>query len=218
MTHFAADAHPFIRANLTLTPIRGVPEVSIYTAHPGSGLARLGGDAAPYWAYPWAGGAALARHVLDNPKGVERRRVLDLGAGSGMVGIAAMKAGAHSVLAAEIDPLGRAALGLNAAANGVTVSVAEHDVLEGPLPDVHTVLGGDVFYSRAVAGRVSRFLELCVDSGITVLVGDPGRAPLPLKRLVPLAEYAVPDFGDGASAPLRKGTVFGWTAQRTRKI
>src|SRR5262245_10976783 len=104
------DAAQFIRQNLHLQPVPSVPEIRIYTAHPASGLRRLldegEGGAAPYWAYPWAGGAALARFLLDRPETVAGRRVLDLGAGSGLVGIAAAKAGAREVIAAEIDPHG----------------------------------------------------------------------------------------------------------------
>ncbi|WP_292129155.1 50S ribosomal protein L11 methyltransferase, partial [Mesorhizobium sp.] len=77
----------------------------------------------PYWAYAWAGGAVLARYVLDRPSTVAGRRVLDLGAGSGLVGIAAARAGAREVTAAEIDRNGIVALRLNAEANGVAIII-----------------------------------------------------------------------------------------------
>ena len=114
----------FIRDNLPVTPVPGVPEIRLHKAVPTSGLNRLardGGDAfgSPYWAYLWAGGLALARHVLDHPEIVAGKKVIDLGAGGGLVGIAAAKAGAAAVTAADIDPYACAALPLNAAINHV---------------------------------------------------------------------------------------------------
>src|SRR4051812_37094510 len=102
------DAIDFIRANLPLAPVPGIPEIHLHKASPSSGLGRLAaqdaGFGSPYWAYYWAGGLALARYVLDHPEIVAGRRVLDLGAGSGLVAIAAAKAGAGAVIAAEVDP------------------------------------------------------------------------------------------------------------------
>ena len=157
----------------------------------------------PYWAYAWAGGAVLARYILDRPEAVAGRRVLDLGAGSGLVGIAAAKAGASAVIAAEIDRNGVAAIGLNAAANGVTTAIIDKDITTGPPPAVDLVLAGDVFYGREVALRVMPFLDCCLAAGIYVLVGDPRRNDLPLSRLRLLAEYLVPDFGDAKGVATR---------------
>jgi len=85
----------------------------------------------PFWAYPWAGGIALARYLLDHRDEVAGRVVLDVAAGSGLVAIAAALAGAARVVASDIDPLAVAAIGLNAAANGVRVTVARGDLLAG---------------------------------------------------------------------------------------
>ena len=200
-----ADAEAFIRENLVVLPVPSIAGISLYTAHPGSGLRRLAGDddgPAPYWAYRWAGGLALAHHVLALPEAVRGRRVLDLGAGSGLVGIAAAKAGAASVLSAEIDPNGIAAIGLNAGLNGVTVMPCGDDLVGGEPPEVDLVLVGDLFYAREIAERVAVFLDRCLTAGIAVLVGDPGREFLPLARLDPVAEYAVADVGS-AAAPAR---------------
>ncbi|TIV81807.1 MAG: methyltransferase, partial [Mesorhizobium sp.] len=197
------DPTAFIKANMRLAPVAALPEIQIYSAHPGSGLRRLvdpeadDGDAAapepqpPYWAYAWAGGTVLARYILDRPQAVAGRRVLDLGAGSGLVGIAAAKAGARAVIAAEIDRNGIVALGLNATANGVAITVVGEDITAGPPPGVDLVLAGDVFYAHEVARRVIPFLDRCLAAGIEVLVGDPRRADLPLSRLKLLAEYKV---------------------------
>lgn len=194
-----AEAERFVRDHLALGLVEGLPEISIYRPHSGSGLGRLaggmGGGAAPYWAFVWAGGAALARHVLDLPDVVAGRRVLDLGAGSGIAGIAGMKAGARSVVAAETDPFGAAALRLNAAANGVTLDVTTHDVTTEVPADVDLILAGDVFYCRPVARRMLAFLKRCRAAGIDVLIGDPGRKDLPVDELRAVFRYKVVDMG-----------------------
>ncbi|MBW8910211.1 MAG: methyltransferase, partial [Mesorhizobium sp.] len=168
----------------------------------------------PYWAYAWAGGAVLARYILDNPSIVAGKRVLDLGAGSGLVGIAAAKAGARDVLAAEIDRNGVVALRLNAAANGVAIAIVGDDITGSPPPEVDLVLAGDVFYGQEVGQRIMPFLDRCLAAGIEVLVGDPGRAWLPRSRLRQLAEYQVPDFGGNGACEPKPSAVFAFIADR----
>lgn len=226
VTRSRPDPAGFIKANMHLAPVAALPEILLYKAHPGSGLRRLvdpdeeaepGAGTPepqpPYWAYAWAGGTVLARYILDRPQTVAGRRVLDLGAGSGLVGIAAAKAGARAVIAAEIDRNGIAAIGLNAAANGVEIITFDKDITKGPPPAVDLVLAGDVFYGREVARRVIPFFDRCLAAGIEVLVGDPGRADLPLSRLRLLAEYQVPDFGEGTAS--RPSGVFSFEAVRS---
>ncbi len=175
----------------------GRPDIHLHLAHPGSGLHRLGdgGLDTPYWAYVWGGGLALAAHLPASPQTVAGRRVLDLGAGSGLVGIAAVKAGAAQVLASETDPHGRIALPLNALANGVRITLLQGDLLDGEPPEVDLILVGDLFYAPDLAARVTAFLDRALTQGIEVLVGDPGRTDLPRPRLLTLAEYPVTDFG-----------------------
>ncbi len=208
-TNLTMNLRAFILDNLTLAPAPAVPEIRLYRAHPASGLSRLdkGDAAAPYWAYGWAGGTVLARHVLDHPETVAGRRVLDLGCGSGLVAIAAARAGARHVTATDLDPHALAATQINAEANDVTVEVAS-DVATSP--DVDIVLAGDVFYTDDVAARSLAFLDACAAAGIHVLVGDPGRTFLPFDRLERIAEYAVPDFGQGEPA---KAWVFAFGDQ-----
>lgn len=208
------DAAAFIRTRLHLLPVPSVPEITIHTAHSGSGLSHLLEQSAepdppaPYWAYPWAGGVALARYILDHPRTVRGHRVLDLGSGSGLVAIAAAMAGAASVLAAEIDANGRVALRLNAAANGMSVQVLDADIVAGlPLP-VDIVLAGDVFYDPAVAASMLTFLDRCQAAGQHVLVGDPYRAALPLQRLRRLIDYQVSDVGNARHASAVTSGVF----------
>ncbi|MER8402708.1 methyltransferase [Mesorhizobium sp. M0306] len=220
------DPAEFIRANMRIAAVPAVPEIRLYTAHPGSGLRRLvewnqhgieedGPEPEPpYWAYVWAGGAVLARYIMDRPETVVGRRVLDLGAGSGLVGIAAAKAGASEVVAAEIDRNGVAALGLNATANGVAIMIIGEDITGGPPPPVDIVMVGDLFYAHDLAGRVVPFLQRCLGAGIAVLIGDPGRAYLPRSRLRLLAEYEVPDVGEGRNAAMKPSGVFSFGPAR----
>jgi predicted nicotinamide N-methyase len=207
-----ADPTQFITQNLRLEPVPSLPAISLYTAHAGSRLSRLAGDAdddppAPYWAYQWAGGLALAQHFAAHPDSVAGLRVLDLGAGSGLVGIAAAQAGAH-VQAAEIDANGRAAIALNAIANEVMITLRDID-LDGPAPDdIDLIAAGDVFYNPDVATRMLPFLRRCHDAGIAVLIGDPNRRDLPRDDLELIASYAVSDVGDARDTADRMGAVY----------
>ena len=203
----SVDPQGFIADFLPLTPVPGLQHVKLHLASPKSGLSRLT-DAPPYWAHLWAGGLALACYLRDHPDVVAGRRVLDLGAGSGLVGIVAALAGAR-VIAAETDPLGRVAIGLNAAANGVMIEVLAQNVLGGDPPDVDLILAGDVFYDPGLVARVLAFLDRAALRGIRCLIGDPGRADLPLHRLDRVAAYQVRDFGQSA---LVCGTVYRWRA------
>lgn len=199
----------FIRERLPLEPTPGVPEVRLHRATPRSGLMRLAKAdpdfGSPYWARPWGGGLALARHVLDHPERVAGRRVLDLGAGSGLVAIAAALAGASDVRAADIDPYALAATRLNADANGVAVATVLGDLTTGDVPDAQLILVGDLFYDQDLATRVMDFLERCCAVGIAVLIGDPWRVFLPTRRLALVTEYQVNDFGDPDGASRRAG-------------
>lgn len=211
------DPAAFISANLPLASVPGLPEIRLHRAGPSSGLRRLGerdpqGFGSPYWAYPWAGGLALARHILDRPQTVAGRCVLDLGAGSGVVGIAAALSGAREVVASDIDPYARAVLALNAAANGVSFAAILGDLTtDAALPTTDLVVVGDLFYAPALAGTVLAFLDRYLAAGAEVLVGDLGRAFLPRARLRQIAEYPVADFGDPAAA-LRSSAVFSLVA------
>lgn len=208
----------FIRANMPVAPVPGLPEITLHTAHPASGLRRLAGRNAggrpPYWAYHWPGGAALARHFLDRPESVAGRSVLDLGAGSGLVGIAAAIAGAGKVIASEIDPNGVAAIGLNAAVNDVPIVVIADDLTAGPPPAVDLVAAGDLFYEPELALRVTAFLDRCLAAGIDVLIGDIGRAHLPRSRLRLLAEYPVAEFGETRDVAARTSAVYALEPHR----
>jgi predicted nicotinamide N-methyase len=196
MTPDAADPIAFIRANLPLSPVPSILEIRLHKAQPTSGLSRLGYSDPPYWAHYWGGGLALARHILDRPESVAGRSVLDLGAGSGLVAIAAALAGAAAVTAVEIDRHAIVALSLNLQANGVTATIVQADILDGPMPDADLILVGDLFYDAVLAKRVTAFLDRCLTVGIEAMVGDPYRAFLPRERLRLLADYPVAETGN----------------------
>jgi predicted nicotinamide N-methyase len=163
------------------------------------------GQDPPFWAAAWPGGQALARYVLDHPETVAGRRVLDLGAGSGLVAVAALLAGAAEVVASDIDPYSHTAIALNAELNGVSGIDVVGDVLGGESPDVDVVLAGDVCYDREMTGRVLPFLGVAWLGGVAVFLGDPGRAYVPREGLVEQAVYDVPDADGG---PVRRTTVW----------
>jgi len=197
-----ADARAFIMANTRLMAVPHVPEVSLHLADESVPLWQktedeLGavGLPPPYWAFAWAGGQALARYVLDHRALVAGKRVLDLAAGSGLVAIAAAKAGAMPVVAADIDPFAETAIALNAEANGVYIEIILADLLDRPAPRharYDVILAGDLFYERITAERALAFLLRHAAAGTRVLVGDPGRAYLPRERLTKQCDYAVP--------------------------
>jgi predicted nicotinamide N-methyase len=186
----------FIRANTRLLAPPLVPEVALHLSEePGAfwervSLERGGDPTLPFWAFAWPGGQGLARHVLDHPELVAGRRVLDVGSGSGLVAIAAARAGAAHVVASEVDAAGRTAIALNAAANRVRIAVSG-DMTDGDGGDADTVLVADVFYDRPTADRVVPFLARAVARGATVLVGDPGRPYLPHHEWETLAVHHV---------------------------
>jgi predicted nicotinamide N-methyase len=204
-------AEDFIRANTMLQAPPLVPEIALHLAgevlplwhRTEEELAAIGVPP-PYWAFAWAGGQALARHVLDNPTLVRGRRVLDIGAGSGLVAIAASLAGASAVLAADIDPFACAAIELNARANGCAVAIAGDDVIGTPC-DRDVILVGDLFYERPLAERLLAWLKAQESE---VLAGDPGRAYFPKEGIRQLARYRVPTSFDLEDREIRDTGVF----------
>ncbi|HEU4348007.1 MAG TPA: 50S ribosomal protein L11 methyltransferase [Actinoplanes sp.] len=203
----------FVRAHTRLAPVPFVPEVRLHQADEPIALwERTEADGGteqppPFWAFAWAGGQALARHVLDHPALVAGRDVLDLATGSGLVAIAAARAGADPVTANDVDPRSLAATRANAEANAIRLRCDEGDLLD---TDVRygVILAGDVFYSRAMAARVLPFLRRAAGRGSLVLVGDPGRAYLPTDGMIRQASYDVPVAEALESVPIRHTTVW----------
>jgi predicted nicotinamide N-methyase len=209
------DAPLFIRANTRLLPVPLVPEIRLHLAEESLpiwqkteeelGLVNI---PPPDWAFAWAGGQALARHLLDNPAMVAGRAVLDLGSGSGLVAVAAAKAGAARVLAADIDALAIAAIRLNAAANAVSLETASPDLLAEPPGAFDAVLIGDLFYERPLADRVLAFAEAAAARGALVLAGDPRRSYFPRDRFRQLDEYSVPVTRELEDAEIKRTAVW----------
>ena len=178
------DRAAFIRANTRMLPVPHAPEISLQLADEATALwekteEELGeiGLPPPFWAFAWAGGQALARYILDHPEIVAGKSVLDFASGSGLVAIAAAKAGARKVDGSEIDEFAVAAIAINAAANGVPVTPLSGDMI-GVDEGWDVVFAGDVSYERDMAQRVTDWLETLARRGALVLVGDPGRSYL----------------------------------------
>jgi predicted nicotinamide N-methyase len=201
----------FIRANAALALPPLVPELKLYLAtevvplwhKTEEELAEIGVPP-PYWAFAWAGGQALARYVLDNPAIVAGKSVLDIGSGSGMVGLAAAKAGAAHVLAADIDAFAVAAMRLNAEANDLTLAITQDDMI-GAAGDWDVVLVGDLFYERPLAERLLAWLT---HADIIVLLGDPGRNYFPKTGVEKLATYNVQTTRDLEDREMRQTSVW----------
>lgn len=192
------DPKAFILENTDLMRPPHVPEILLYLATEAHDLwlkteedLEAIGLPPPFWAFAWAGGQGLARYILDNPKTVAGKQVLDFASGSGLVAIAAKLAGAADVLAADIDPWTQTAVMLNAAENGVEIGFTGENQI-GLDVDTDVVLAGDVFYDRDFAAALVPWLTRLADAGKVVLVGDPGRSYLPKARLERLAVYEVP--------------------------
>jgi predicted nicotinamide N-methyase len=208
------DPVAFIRAETRLRPVPHAPEIALHVADEATELwqrteEELGeiGLPPPFWAFAWAGGQALARYILDHPETVRGRRVLDFASGSGLVAIAAKKAGAAEVTACDIDPFAIAAIGVNAQANGVAVTPLAADIV-GQDGGWDTVLAGDICYEQDLAARVIEWLLALSNRGATVLIGDPGRSYLPKDRLENLAAYEVPVTRTLEDSDIKKSSVW----------
>jgi len=201
----------FITTNAALIAPPLVPEIKLYLATEVVPLWRAteeelekNGVPPPYWAFAWAGGQALARYIMDKPDIVRGKRVLDIGAGSGLVGIAAGKSGAAHVLAADIDAHAIAAIKLNAAANAITIAVIQDDLIGRP-GDWDIILVGDLFYERPLAERLLAWLGPMT---IPALLGDPGRNYFPRQGVEKLAAYSVQTTRDLEDREIRETGVY----------
>jgi predicted nicotinamide N-methyase len=211
----------FVRDRTAPAPVPLAPELLLYQATELTPLWRATArelhawDDSPYWAFPWAGGQALARHVLDRPELVRGLRVLDFATGSGLVAIAAARAGAARVVAVDVDPFCRAAVVLNAALNGVEIAFHALDPLGAaldspPLAGTELVLAGDVFYERALATRAVAWFGTLAAAGVRVLAGDAGRLYAPADGFVEVAVHDVPTTVEIEDAPVRRARVLAF--------
>ena len=195
----AASRTAFILSNTRLLAPPLVPEIRLHLAEESLPIwqkteEQLGeiNVPPPYWAFAWAGGQALARYILDNPSDLAGMSVLDLGSGSGLTAIAAMKSGAARVLAADIDAIALASIGINAKANDVRIETTAKDLLAESADRFDVILVGDLFYERQLADKVLAFIELAAAQRALILIGDPQRNYFPRDRFEKIAEYEVP--------------------------
>lgn len=208
------DPARFVAGETRLLPVPLVPQIRLHLAEESIPLWKKteeelaeDGLPPPFWAFAWAGGQALARYVLDHPALVAGRSVLDFAAGSGLVGIAAALGGAGDVICADIDPFALAAIGINGAANGVSLTALGADLI-GRDDGWDVILAGDICYEKELAGRVITWLDGLQQRGALVLIGDPGRSYLPVARLEALAHYNVPVTRDLEDAEIKRSAVW----------
>ena len=209
------DPAAFVCGNTAIATPPLVPEIRLHLAtevtpiwHATAQTLEHGDVPPPFWAFAWAGGQALARYILDHPEIVAGRDVLDLASGSGMVAIAAAKAGARRVTASDIDPFAGAAIALNAALNEVAVAIDTRDLLDRGHAGWGVVLAGDVCYEESMSSRMIALLRRTAARGRVALLGDPGRAYLPREGLVELARYVVPVSRELEDREAREGVVW----------
>jgi predicted nicotinamide N-methyase len=211
----SSSPEAFIAANTRVLSPPLVPEIRLYLAEESVPIwqkteEELGemNVPPPYWAFAWAGGQALARYLLDNPPLVAGRTVIDLGAGSGLTSIAAKRAGAKSVLAADIDTFALASVRLNAALNEVEIETTSNDLLAHDPAAADVVLVGDLFYERELASRVTSYVEKAAAAGARVFIGDPKRSYFPAGRFKLAAEYQVPVTRELEDAEIKRTSVW----------
>ena len=210
----ARDPEAFVRTQTQILTPPLIPEIPLHLASEVIALWQMTeaeleatGLPPPFWAFAWAGGQGLARHILDAPETVRGKRVLDFGAGSGLVAIAAMMAGAREAVAADIDPFAAAAMRLNAKLNGVEIAVTTQDLI-GTDAGWDVVLCGDVCYEKPLADRLLAWLTDLAHRGADVLIGDPGRTYLPRAHLVEVTAYAVQTSRELEDTDVRNARVY----------
>ena len=215
----ATSRRRFILENTSVLPVPLVPEVRLHLAHEAiplwqkteEELAEIGLPP-PFWAFAWAGGQALARYALDNRDVVDGQTVMDLASGSGLVAVAAKLAGAATVLAVDIDEFSEQAVLLNAHLNGVEIDFLRDNPLEHDPPHVDVILVGDLFYEKPLAAALLAWLLRAKERGTQILIGDPGRAYLPVHALRQCTRYQVEVTRELEDAEIKEAAVWALLA------
>lgn len=209
------DPAVFVRQNTAIAAPPLVPEIRLHLATEMTPIWQAteeslakNGLPPPFWAFAWPGGQALARYLLDNPDVVRGREVLDIGSGSGIVAIAAAKAGASRVTAAEIDHFAAAAIALNTLLNGAMVTVETRDLLDRAAAGWGVALAGDICYEEPMSSRALALLRRIAARGRLALLGDPGRSYLPKDGLIELARYEMPTSRELEANDTSEGVVW----------
>ena len=167
----------------------------------------------PFWAFAWAGGQALAKFLEERPETVAGKRVLDFASGSGLVAIAAAKAGAARVEASEIDDFALTAIAMNARENGVVIGLRAGDLI-GADEGWDVVLAGDISYQRDMAEAATAWLRTLAARGAEALIGDPGRSYLARELLECIVEYSVPVTRALEDAEIKRSGVYRFARER----
>jgi predicted nicotinamide N-methyase len=208
------DFRAFILKNTSILKPPHVPQIELHLAdeahelwHKTEEELQETGLQPPFWAFAWAGGQGLARHILDHPQIVKGKSVLDFASGSGLVAIAAAMAGAASITANDIDPFCADAIGMNAALNEVRIDISHEDLI-GQSINAEILLAGDIFYDRAMAAKIMPWFVDLARHGKTILIGDPGRSYLPRQHLVELSTHQVSVTRALEDQDVRKTTVW----------
>jgi predicted nicotinamide N-methyase len=208
-----AARQAFIKAQTSIQDVPGLP-LRLYQASEVTPLWLMTEEdlarerlSPPFWAFPWAGGQALARYILDNPAIVADKRVVDIACGSGLVGIAAARAGAAHVLANDIDPYCEAAVALNGELNAVAVTFHGGDLLSGATPEADVFLAGDICYEKPMADAMLTFFRR-LGAECSVYIGDPHRSYFPREGLRRCADYDIITTGDIEDQALKPTAVW----------
>jgi len=201
----------FIREQTSLTPARLRPDIRLNLAtsitplwQATESLLESQNIPPPFWAFAWPGSEALAAYIGCNPALFAGRLVLDFAAGSGLAAIAASRAGGIAE-AAEIDPMARAAIRLNAAANAAQVTVLEGDIT-GAACRWDIILCGDVCYEQPMTNHILPWLRGCAAKA-QVIIADPGRSYAPRAGFTEIAKYTVPASLDLEDSAVREVTL-----------
>lgn len=165
---------------------------------------------APFWAYPWAAGVALARVILDHPELVAGKRVLDLGAGGGVASLAAAVAGAQPIVANDIDSWALTTVSIAAERQGLQVEplLADLTTIPAAVDNFDLILCSDLAYERRTAPKQRQLLQRARRNNARVLVADAGRTYFTTDGLVEIARFMINVPQDLEGVTVRTARVF----------
>lgn len=213
-----AELEQLLTEHAPLAPAPLCPEIRVHQANSlvdvWEAAERIAGQplAAPFWAYAWPGGCALARVILDHPHLVRGHRVLDFGAGGGVTALAAAYAGAGAVTANDIDPWALMVVDIAARAQELRVGTFAEDMCEAPglVDDYDVVLCSDLAYEKRETPRQRAVLERAIANRAAVFVADAGRTYFDGTGMELLASYELDVPVDLEGVSRREARVYSW--------
>lgn len=186
-------------AQLRISPLPGLP-LQLWLINPEHMQRRMSDEETqrlindpPYWSFCWASGLALAKWILDNPEQVQGKRIIDMGAGSGIVALAAKLAGADTVVACDLDPNALTACKANAQLNDLELSYSNDLFSESKKYDL--LFAADVLYDADNLPLLKRFPEFAKQLIITDSRQRDFQHPL-LRKSETLYGETLPDLGE----------------------